>query len=174
MILRAVSLAGLILIAAAAQSAVRATVDTTGVDANATLELMLEHDGQTSAEPDLSPLRQDFDILSTRRSSNVQIVNGSMTSSVRVDLSLSPKHSGQVRIPAITWGNDKTEPIIVKTGASQGQPPTQERPTRVREGVSQNLDRTAAVICASRGRSHRSAVFGGAALSCRPRDSGKQ
>jgi hypothetical protein len=127
-ILRAVSLAGLILIAAAAQSAVRATVDTTAVDANATLELMLEHDGQTSAEPDLSPLRQDFDILSTRRSSNVQIVNGSMTSSVRVDLSLSPKHSGQVRIPAITWGNDKTEPIIVKTGASQGQPPTQNGP----------------------------------------------
>jgi hypothetical protein len=126
MFLRASSLAGLILIAASAQCAVRATVDTTSVGANGTLELMLEHDGQTSAEPDLSPLRQDFDVISTSRSSNVQIVNGSMTSSVRIELSLSPKHSGQVRIPAITWGNDKSDPIVVNvTGASQGNPQTQ-------------------------------------------------
>lgn len=124
--LRAASLAGLILIASSAQCAVRATVDTTSVRANETLELTLEHDGQTSAEPDLSPLRQDFDVLSTSRSSNVQIVNGSMTSSVRVELSLSPKHSGQVRIPAITWGNDKSDPIVVNVnGASQGNAQSQ-------------------------------------------------
>jgi hypothetical protein len=127
MFLRAASLAGLILTAASAQCAVRATVDATSVGADATLELMLEHDGQTSAEPDLSTLRQDFDVLSTSRSSNVQIVNGSMTSSVRVELSLSPKHSGQVRIPAITWGNDKSDPIVVNVkGASQGNPQTQD------------------------------------------------
>jgi hypothetical protein len=46
-----------------------------------------------------------------------------MTSSVRVELSLSPKHSGQVRIPAITWGNDESDPIVVKIGA--GNPQTQ-------------------------------------------------
>jgi hypothetical protein len=126
MFLRAASLAGLILIAASAQCAVRATVDTTSVGADATLELMLEHDGQTSTEPDLSPLKQDFDVLSTSRSSNVQIVNGSMTASVRVELSLSPKHGGQVRIPAITWGNDKSEPIVVNvSAASQGNPQAQ-------------------------------------------------
>jgi hypothetical protein len=126
MFLRTASLAGLILIAASAQCAVRATVDTTSVGANETLELMLEHDGQTSAEPDLSPLRQDFDVLSTSHSSNVQIVNGSMTSSARVELTLSPKHSGQVRIPAITWGNDKSDPIVVNVnGASQGNPQAQ-------------------------------------------------
>jgi hypothetical protein len=126
MLLRVASLAGLILTAASAEGAVRATVDSTSVGANGTLELMLEHDGQTSAEPDLSPLRQDFDVLSTSRSSNVQIINGSMTSSVRVELSLSPKHSGQVRIPAITWGNDKSDPIVVNAnGASQGSPQAQ-------------------------------------------------
>jgi hypothetical protein len=113
------------LIAASAQCAVRATVDTNSVGGNETLELTIERDGQTSAEPDLSPLRQDFDVLSTSRSSNVQIVNGSMTSSVRVELSLSPKHSGQVRIPAITWGTDKSEPIVVNvSGASQANPQT--------------------------------------------------
>lgn len=126
MFLRAASLAGMILIGASAQCAVRATVDTTSVGADATLELTLEHDGQTSAEPDLSPLSQDFDVLSSSRSSTVQIVNGSMTSSVRLALSLSPKHSGQVRIPGITWGNDKSDPIVVNvSGASQGNPQTQ-------------------------------------------------
>lgn len=124
--LRAASVAVLILIAASAQCAVRATVDTTSVGADAAIELMLEHDGQTSAEPDLSPLSQDFDVLSTSRSSNVQIINGSMTSSVRVELSLSPKHGGQVRIPAITWGNDKSDPIVVNVnGASQANPQAQ-------------------------------------------------
>jgi hypothetical protein len=125
MFVRAAFLAGLILIAASAKCAVRATVDSTSVDANATLELMLEHDGQTSAEPDLSPLRQDFDVLSTSRSSNVQIVNGSMSASVRVELSLSPKHGGEVRIPAITWGNEKSDPIVLEVGASPGNPQTQ-------------------------------------------------
>ena len=126
MFLRAASFAGLMLIAASAQCAVRATVDTTSVGENATVELMLEHDGQTSAEPDLSPLKQDFDVLSTSRSSNVQFVNGSMTSSVRIGLSLSPKHSGQVRIPAITWGSDRSDPIVVNVnGGSQGNPQTQ-------------------------------------------------
>ena len=126
MFLRAASLAGLMLIAASARCAVRATVDTSSVGANGTLELTLEHDGQTSADPDLSSLRQDFDVLSTSRSSNVQVINGSMTSSVQVELSLSPKHSGQVRIPAITWGNDKSDPIVVNVnGASQGNPQAQ-------------------------------------------------
>ena len=126
MFLRPAFLAGLILVASSAECAVRATVDTTSVGADATLDLMLEHDGQTSAEPDLSPLGQDFDVLSTSRSSNVQIVNGSMTSSVRVKLSLSPKHTGQVRIPAITWGNEKSDPIVVNVnGASQDNPQTQ-------------------------------------------------
>ena len=126
MFLRAASLAGLIFISASAQCAVRATVDTTAVSADATVELTLEHDGQTSAEPDLSPLRQDFDVLSSRRNSTVQIINGNMTSSARVELSLSPKHSGQVRIPAITWGNDKSDPIVLDVnGAAQGNPQTQ-------------------------------------------------
>jgi len=129
MCLRGALLAALILTAASAQCAVRATVDTTSVDANATLELVLEHDGQTSDEPDLSPLEQDFDVLSTSRSSNVQIVNGSMTSSVRVELSLSPKHGGPVRIPAITWGNDRSDPIVVNVnGSSQGNPTTNASP----------------------------------------------
>ena len=123
--IRAASLVGLFLIAASAQCAVRASVDTNSVGANATIELTLEHDGQTFAEPDLSPLKQDFDVLSSSRSSNVQIVNGTMTSSARVQLSLSPKHSGQVRIPALTWGNEQSDPLVVNvTGAAAGGPQT--------------------------------------------------
>lgn len=123
--IRAASFAGLLLIAGSAHCAVRASVDSNSVGANGTIELMLEHDGQTSAEPDLSPLKEDFDVLSSSRSSNVQIVNGSMTSSARVELSLSPKHSGQIRIPAIAWGNEKSDPISVSVNAaSSGSPQT--------------------------------------------------
>src|ERR1700740_2548543 len=103
MFLRAGSLAALILIAAFAQCAVRDTVDTTSIGASEALDLTLEHDGQTSAEPDLSPLKQDFDILSQSRTSNVEIMNGNMKSTVRVQLSLAPKHGGQLQIPALDW-----------------------------------------------------------------------
>jgi len=120
--MRAAFLAGLLLLAGSAQCAVRASVDTNSVGANSTIELLLEHDGQTSAEPDLSPLKADFDVLSSSRSSNVQIFNGSMTSSVRVALSLSPKHGGPLRIPAIAWGNEKSDPIAVNVNGAPQTP----------------------------------------------------
>ena len=175
MFLRAVSLVSLILIAASAQCAVRATVDTTSLGANGTLDLMLEQDGQTSAEPDLSPLRQDFDVLSTSRSSNVQIVNGSMTSSVRVELSLSPKHGGQVRIPAITWGNDKSDPIVVNVnGASQGNPQTQNAsPASGKVFIKTSIEPKQSYVQAEVDFTVR-LYSARPALSCRPRDSGKQ
>ena len=128
-------------VAGSAQCAVRASVDNNSVGADAQIELMLEHDGQTSAEPDLSPLKQDFDVLSTSRSSNVQIINGSMTSSVRLVLSLSPKHGGRLEIPAITWGSEKSNPLgRERERRNIRQPTDPERSHRPTQGVSQDLD----------------------------------
>jgi hypothetical protein len=120
MLCRAALCIALSLVVRSAQSAVRAWVDSASVAPDANIELTVEHEGQTSAEPDLAPLKQDFDVLSSSRRSSVQIVNGNMTSSVQLQLLLSPKHGGRVTIPALSWGAEHSDPITVTIAAGGG------------------------------------------------------
>lgn len=121
--MRAWFLMAFLLAAGSAECAVRAWVDNRTVPSGENIELNLEHDGRTSAEPDLSPLKVDFDVLGSSRSSRIQIINGNTTSSVRLTLSLSPKHSGALRIPALDWGSERSDPIVVNvTGAPSANP----------------------------------------------------
>ena len=108
------------LLLSTAHADVKAWLDANQVAAGDTVQLTLQHDGQTDDQPDLSPLTQDFDVLSTGRSSSVQIVNGSMTSHVELQLTLSPKRSGQLRIPPITWGNEQSNPLTLTVGGAPG------------------------------------------------------
>jgi oxygen tolerance protein BatD len=113
----------LVFVASGARAAVKAWVDSSEVAADGSIQLTLEHDGQISSEPDLAPLKQDFDVLSSVRSSSIQIVNGSVAASVQIQVTLSPKHGGAITIPSLAWGSDKTDPITVKfgnPGASNG------------------------------------------------------
>jgi hypothetical protein len=105
---------------ASVQAAVRAVLDTTTVAADGTVQLTLEHDGQTNDLPDLGALKQDFDVVSTSRGSSVQIINGSMSSHVRLELLLSPKHSGVIRIAPIAWGNEHSDALTVNVGGGNG------------------------------------------------------
>ena len=113
---------GLVLVAlltsGAAHAAVHAWIDNTDAAADGTIQLILEHDGPTNDEPDLAPLKQDFDVLSSSSSSSMQIINGTVSSHVRWSLSLAPKHSGDLRIPPISWGGEQSEPLIVHVGGS--------------------------------------------------------
>ena len=108
----------LLLASSAAQAAIHASVDNPQVAPGDTIELTLTHDGQSRTEPDLSPLKQDFDIVSRSTSTSFQIVNGSASSSTQLALSLAPKRSGQLTIPAITWDSDRSTPITVTVGSS--------------------------------------------------------
>ena len=111
----------LLVASSAAHAALRAWVDNPQVAAGDTVELTLAHDGQSHTEPDLSPLKQDFDIVSRSTSTSVQIVNGSASSSVRLALLLAPKRSGQLVIPSIAWDADHSAPVTIDVGSSSGQ-----------------------------------------------------
>ena len=63
-----------------AHATVRASLDNQQVAAGDTVRLTLSHDGQTGSRPNLAPLKQDFDIVGTNTSSQVQIVNGKVSS----------------------------------------------------------------------------------------------
>jgi len=103
-----------------ASAAVRAWVDNPQVPAGEPVRLSLAHDGQTNSRPDLAPLKQDFDILGTSTSTSVQIANGSASSVTQLDLTLAPKHSGQLTIPPLTWDTDKSPAIALSVGTNAG------------------------------------------------------
>ena len=96
-----------------AHAALRAWVDNPQVAPGETVRLTLAHDGQTNSRPDLGPLKQNFDIVGSSTSSQVQIVNGKVSSTVQLELSLSPKHGGPLTIPSITWDADHSQPLTL-------------------------------------------------------------
>lgn len=103
-----------------AHAALRATVDNQQVAPGDTVQLTLTHDGQSSSRPNLAPLKQDFDIVGTSTSSQVQIINGRVNSVTALDVSLAPKHAGRVTIPALTWDSDTSQPLTLNVTASAG------------------------------------------------------
>ncbi|MBD3777621.1 MAG: BatD family protein, partial [Thiotrichales bacterium] len=52
-------------------------------------------------QPDLSALQDQFELLGSQRSSNIQIVNGDFQTSTRWLVQLLPKQAGELMIPPI-------------------------------------------------------------------------
>lgn len=107
-----------------ANAAVKAWLQGDAIAAGDTVQLTLEHEGRTDEKPDLAPLEKDFDVLSSSRSSNVQIINGSMSSQTQMHLMLSPKRAGQLTIPAIQWGKERSQPLKLSVSNSPGGGPS--------------------------------------------------
>ncbi len=109
----------------AAQATVTATVNNTALSPGETIQLTLQRDSSADSQPDLAPLKNDFDVLGTSRGSNIQIINGHMSTQMQVTVLLSPRHDGKVQIPALNWGGEQSQPIdlsVAKTARGADQP----------------------------------------------------
>ena len=95
-----------------------ATLSRNNIAAGETVRLRLQYEGSTDSQPDLGPLKQDFDVLGTSSGSNVQIINGHMSSQTQVAVLLSPKHDGKIRIPPLQWGNQQSPMLELSVGGS--------------------------------------------------------
>jgi hypothetical protein len=85
-----------------------------------TVVLNLTHEGRTSDDPDLSPLKKDFDILGTSSGSSFQIVNGSISAHKQVQITLSPKRKGTLQIPALSWAGEASQPLQLTVSDTGG------------------------------------------------------
>ena len=103
---------------------VTASLGASQVAAGDTVQLTLEHDGQTSGQPDVAPLEQDFDILGTSSSTNIELINGNASEKTEVVLTLAPKSTGHLTIPALSWDGEQSQPLsLTVTGpGSTAQP----------------------------------------------------
>ena len=111
----------LALFAAPLQAATRAWLDRDQVAAGTPVTLNIETD-QLTAGPDYAPLRADFDISAQRSSRQLQSINGTMSTSTRFAVVLTPRRSGALVVPALRVGGETTAPIrlTVADGASAG------------------------------------------------------
>lgn len=82
---------------------INARLDQSQITPGESVQLILQHDGQTDTQPDLTPLQQNFELAGQSTGSSVQIINGKVNAKVELSLMLVPKHSGKLQIPSLTW-----------------------------------------------------------------------
>ena len=119
--LRGFALAVTLLMAfSVAQAApVTAKLDRSSVVVGETVTLILEtSDTNQSLDTDLSVLQADFDVLNRRSETQMSFVNGRQTASVRVVITLEPKHQGELLIPALKFPGVSSAALYLKVAAA--------------------------------------------------------
>jgi len=109
----------LALFAAPLQAATRAWLDRDQVAAGTPVTLNIETD-QLTAGPDYAPLRADFGISAQRSSRQLQSINGTMSTSTRFAVVLTPRRSGALVVPALRVGGETTAPIRLTVADAAG------------------------------------------------------
>ena len=97
--------------ATVAKAELSASVDRTSLAQYETLELTLRTDSGSSAAPDLTLLENDFDILGTRQSRQIRMINGQTESWRDWVVTLSPKRTGRLLIPSLTLEGETSKAI---------------------------------------------------------------
>ena len=105
-------------IVASAQASVSASLDRTQIGSGEGVQLILQRDGSSNGQPDLSPLSHDFKVLGTSSGSSVQFINGHVSSKVQLSVTLLPKHDGVLQIPSIQWDGEATPVLELTVGGS--------------------------------------------------------
>lgn len=103
----------------------RSEVDRKNISTEETFRLIItaEGDGFPDGEPNFSnAISKNFEILSNRSSREIVIVNGQRKDKNIFTYELRPRHSGQLLIPALTWGGQKTAVIPIQVSGSQPTP----------------------------------------------------
>ncbi len=98
---------------------VRASRNQVSIDES--FDLVFQAEGALNGEPDFSPLEEQFEILSQHQSQNIQMINSQIRRSVSWTLTLMAKETGDLEVPAIRFGNDRSHPLIIQVHAGAPQ-----------------------------------------------------
>jgi hypothetical protein len=93
---------------------VRASLSQGRVALGDSFSLRLEVSGQPDGSaPDLMPLEKDFKIEGSGQTSMTNVINGAVSRSHGWTITLSPKATGNLTIPAIKVGSDSSKPMNI-------------------------------------------------------------
>ncbi|MBA1202139.1 protein BatD [Pseudomonas capeferrum] len=109
---------------AQAQPALQASVDRARLQAGETLELTLESQDVTQfGKPDLSILDADFEVRSTRQLNSLHTLDGETRASTRWIITLLPRRSGSLQIPALQLGQAHSQVIELQVQQADSSRP---------------------------------------------------
>ena len=101
-------------------AALLASIDRTRLNAGETLELTLQTQDITQfGKPDLEPLQANFEVRDTRQVNNLTTLNGETQASTRWIITLLPRQSGSLQIPALQLGEVSSQPIELQVLQAQ-------------------------------------------------------
>lgn len=112
----------LLLLPTSGFAVISATVDRTSIAADDKLILTINKQGTSNGSVDLSPLQKDFVISEESTSSSIRSVNGKTTFEQTLSIVLTAKNQGQLTIPALVWGGERTQPIDISVVKSSKKP----------------------------------------------------
>jgi len=98
---------------------IKATLDRNPISVNESVQLTFTATTTPDDDPDFSPLEQDFEILNQTQSSQSSWVNGKSSKSIQWILNIMPKNTGNLIIPAVSFGDDSSQPVPLKVLQSQ-------------------------------------------------------
>jgi len=112
---RLLATAALLALAPLVAADVQLQLDRSRVTEGETVTLtFVTDDARQSLEADFSVLEKDFEILDRRSETQLSIVNGRQTAVVRLLLTVEPRRSGELPIPAIDFGKARTRPLVLQ------------------------------------------------------------
>lgn len=108
---------------AAAQATTTAQVDRSDIELNESFTLELTTDSNIDLQPDVSVLETDFYVGQGNQLSNTTIANGQIRRSKTWTFTLMPKRAGELVIPAISIGNEQSNPVRIRVSEPTYAPP---------------------------------------------------
>jgi hypothetical protein len=106
-----------------AQAAVTARVDRNTIDLNESFMLEIVVDTEIDLEPDISALHGDFYVGQSSQLSNTMIINGEISRSRTWSYQLMAKRTGELEIPPVTVGSERSEPLRISVREPTNAPP---------------------------------------------------
>lgn len=113
----------LLLGAPAAGAAVMTRVDRADIELNESFTLEVISDEIIDTQPDITVLEADFYIGQGSQLSNTTIVNGQIRRSKTWTYVLMPRRAGEITIPAISVGDEQSEPLTINVSEPTYAPP---------------------------------------------------
>ncbi len=106
-----------------AAAAVTAKVDRPAVDLNESFTLELVVDSNIDVEPEISVLDDAFFVGQSSQLSNTSIINGKISRSRTWTYTLMAKRTGEITIPPIPVGVERSNPVTIEVRQPSNAPP---------------------------------------------------
>ncbi|HEX7719324.1 MAG TPA: BatD family protein, partial [Woeseiaceae bacterium] len=96
-----------------------ASIDRDTIELNESFTLKVLVDTAIDREPDAAALNDDFEVLTRSELSNTTIINGQISRSRTWTYVLMAKREGELTIPPIAVGNERSQPLSIRVAAQR-------------------------------------------------------